>query len=370
MSQATRHDLTPEQRSLQLELVLDPIFVNMRKIETVFGQRAMKMVDFLAEQIPSQTPQWMRKTRMFHAYSRVVLDLCNDIGVSTLGQALASPAIRRGILVCSIERLVGTEDVYEQKQGTVAWLPSVETDYQVSLHFSTSYITCDTGFLDLSRESEIGLVAQVESIAGTSVQLRPLLMGAPTLGLGPCRDPGFDTTWWGYDYFENFPEDIDEFARMKDVPMQVDWSTMQLIPEAAVKACLCEILGQAPRKDWSGEQSDLFTSALHLAGRRTTGAFLLKGPARFAPLTPAHLGKNGDQIVRLANEPAELLVVQHCHQVEPSVRATLRAFAVQPGRPRRFCVIDGRDTLRILQAYGLLEKALAWKGVENEKPGQ
>lgn len=74
-------------------------------------------------------------------------------------------------------------------------------------------------------------------------------------------------------------------------------------------------------------------------------------------MTPAHLGKNGDQIYRLANEPCQLMVVQHCHEIEPSVRATLRAFAVQPGRPRRYCIIDGRDTFRILKAYDLLEKA-------------
>ena len=31
------------------------------------------------------------------------------------------------------------------------------------------------------------------------------------------------------------------------------------------------------------------------------------------------LGKNGDQIDRLCTEPAELLVLQHCHQIKPSV---------------------------------------------------
>jgi hypothetical protein len=75
-----------------------------------------------------------------------------------------------------------------------------------------------------------------------------------------------------------------------------------------------------------------------------------------------HLGKKGDQILRLANEPADVLIVQHCHDILPVVRSTLRAFAVQPSRPRRFCCIDGRDTLRLLKAYGLYEKALSLSG--------
>jgi hypothetical protein len=40
------------------------------------------------------------------------------------------------------------------------------------------------------------------------------------------------------------------------------------------------------------------------------------------------------------------------------VRKTLRAFAVMPGRARRYCLIDGRDSLRLLNAYGLYDKAL------------
>ena len=71
-----------------------------------------------------------------------------------------------------------------------------------------------------------------------------------------------------------------------------------------------------------------------------------------------HLGKNNDQIVRLSHEPAQVLIVQHCHDILPSVRETLRAFAVQPSRPRRYCLIDGRESLRLLHAYGLFEKAL------------
>ena len=36
----------------------------------------------------------------------------------------------------------------------------------------------------------------------------------------------------------------------------------------------------------------------------------------------------------------------------------LRVYAVQPYGPRRYCFIDGRDSLRLLQAYGLYDRAV------------
>jgi hypothetical protein len=68
-------------------------------------------------------------------------------------------------------------------------------------------------------------------------------------------------------------------------------------------------------------------------------------------MTMAHLGKNGDQIDRLFSEPAELLILQHCHEVTPPVRGAMRAYAQQMGRLRLFGIIDGYDTVRLFRAY-------------------
>ena len=133
---------------------------------------------------------------------------------------------------------------------------------------------------------------------------------------------------------------------------------MRNVPERGFKSCLAKILADRITSDWGGEQSDHFKSNIHLSGRRTTAAFVLKGPAKFAPMTLNHLGKNNDQIYRLSQEPAEVLVVQHSHDITPPVRATLRAFAVQPGKARRYCLIDGRDSLWLLNAYSLLDEAM------------
>ncbi len=97
--------------------------------------------------------------------------------------------------------------------------------------------------------------------------------------------------------------------------------------------------------------NDHFTSSITIGESRKTAAFVFKGPARFEPMTPKHLGKNADQIFRLSQSLAQVLIIQHCHDIGEAVRATIRAFAVTPHNPRHYCLIDGKDTFRIFKAY-------------------
>jgi hypothetical protein len=66
------------------------------------------------------------------------------------------------------------------------------------------------------------------------------------------------------------------------------------------------------------------------------------------------LGRNGDQIDRLFTEPADLLVLQHCHQIKPAVVGMMDAYAHDARRPRSYMIIDGADTGRVLRSLGLL----------------
>ena len=63
-----------------------------------------------------------------------------------------------------------------------------------------------------------------------------------------------------------------------------------------------------------------------------SSAWLFKGPGFPRAMTIAALGKNGDQIDRLFTESAELLVLQHCHEITPAVAGMMDAYAHD--RPR------------------------------------
>jgi hypothetical protein len=129
---------------------------------------------------------------------------------------------------------------------------------------------------------------------------------------------------------------------------------MENLPEAHVKKSIASLLKEPTKSDWGGEEDDHFSANVTVAGERCTAAFLLKGPTNFREMTPAMCGKNGDQIYRMTKTGADISIIQHAHLIGAAVRETLRSMVVTPGRPRKFCVMDGQATYRLLKAYGLL----------------
>jgi hypothetical protein len=153
------------------------------------------------------------------------------------------------------------------------------------------------------------------------------------------------------------PEMIDQFEKMTSVrsPTSAQIQNLLNVSEAHVKTSFAEIIGEPfVPKDWGGERSDLYTSRLTIEGRPASAAFLLKGPAVKGPLYPARLGKRGDQLSRAFDEPADLIVIQYHDRIDNSVIRLAEALAACPGNPRQYCIVDGADTWRILEAYDKL----------------
>lgn len=141
----------------------------------------------------------------------------------------------------------------------------------------------------------------------------------------------------------------------------VDWSpsvtekqleALKFVPEKDVKTLFARIFGEpVVPADWGGEMNDLFTTRIAIAGEYVATAIAFKGPAMFRELTPSRMGKNGDQIGRLFNSPADFCVVQHCNRVHLSVRHQMRDYANRNYSPKRYCIIDGYQTYLILRHY-------------------
>jgi hypothetical protein len=128
------------------------------------------------------------------------------------------------------------------------------------------------------------------------------------------------------------------------------------ISESRFKEGLKSIIGEKGQfKDWGGEVDDLFTTRLRLGGKRRATAVALKGPSTKGKLTPGKMGKNGDQIQRLFEAPAELFLVQSCYQIDESVIDQMQRLAIARstlyGKRVYFGVIDGQDSYRTLLSY-------------------
>ena len=101
-----------------------------------------------------------------------------------------------------------------------------------------------------------------------------------------------------------------------------------------MKCAFAGLIGESyVPNDWGGERSDLYTSRVFARGRQVSAAWLFKGPGYPRAMDVKALGKNGDQIDRLFTEPAELLVLQHCHQIKPSVVGMMDSYAHDARRP-------------------------------------
>lgn len=197
------------------------------------------------------------------------------------------------------------------------------------------------------------LLGVVSSITDSDIQVVPYVLAYPFIHLldGGASVVGGRWPW----HLETHVDLIDTFSRVHAFERprsRTELRVLQTVSEANVKAAFAEIIGEPTiPSDWGGERSDLFSSRVEIDGRRVPAAFAFKGAAKFHPMTLADLGKNGDQIDRLFSEPADLVVLQHCHEITPPVRGMMRAYAQRMGQLRTFCVIDGYDTLRILAAY-------------------
>jgi hypothetical protein len=234
-----------------------------------------------------------------------------------------------------------------------AKLDDFRSGWRVSCRFHHEHLTSNSSWTELSGQKPLFVLGAITSLRDATIEAIPWVIANPI--------PSFERpvtligTRWNW-RLEIFLENIDSFANARDIaPVRTvkELERLRSVPEREVKAAFAEIIGEPTvPKDWGGERSDLFTSHVLIDGNRISTAFAFKGPAAFRPMTMADLGKNGDQIDRLFTEPADLLVLQHCHEITPPVRGAMRAYAQQMGNPRLFSLIDGYDTARLFRAYG------------------
>jgi hypothetical protein len=157
-------------------------------------------------------------------------------------------------------------------------------------------------------------------------------------------------------------DEIDSFSNVlqvkpRDVADLIDDNGRLNLPEDDVQRALEQILNEPFHKtDWGGEDNDLYTMNVMLAGKRVAAAFALNGPGKSSRLLHIkHCGHNGDQIVRLFRSPAQLFVIQSVGTIGEDVAQDVEDKAMlrqHRGLEVHYCIINGQETARLLRAYG------------------
>jgi hypothetical protein len=154
---------------------------------------------------------------------------------------------------------------------------------------------------------------------------------------------------------EVFIDDIDSFKAVKKIKSSAIAGYIP-INEKQFKLGIQKLLGEHGKfTDWGGEKGDLLTSRLYFGGKRITAAFAFKGRGLSGILTPARMGKNGDQIQRLFESAAQIFLLQYWGSIHERVREQIQGWAtltsLSRGEKILFCLIDGGDTARLIKAY-------------------
>jgi hypothetical protein len=156
-------------------------------------------------------------------------------------------------------------------------------------------------------------------------------------------------------------DEVNQFSKVRQVKSVPNELAPVRLPEKQIKAGLLKLLKETiDPKDWGGESNDIFTTKLKIRGRTLRGAFALKGPATTGPLVPGKMGKNGDQIQRLFDSPADAFFVQYEEEIKESVIRLMEELAKAKalfGREVFFGVIDRDGTYRLRLAYPSAFKA-------------
>jgi hypothetical protein len=147
-------------------------------------------------------------------------------------------------------------------------------------------------------------------------------------------------------------DDIDSFAKAKHRSA----GKLGPVREELIKAAFASIVGEGGTfKDWGGEKGDLYSNKFRVKGARRAVAVAFKGKGTRGKLVPGKMGKNGDQIDRLFDEPAEVFLIVYCGQIDPSIISQMHAFAIAKkamnGQKIYFGVIDDDDLGKLAAAY-------------------
>lgn len=285
------------------------------------------------------------------AYEALVASILELHQVKELALAYVSEDLPPGQLVTATQNFYvkQTDDLNARIHAQL----DVNRDIRLEGRISLSRTVGDTGRSEIFGQTRYTVVAYLESDETEdgvrTLTLRPIFIGfrVEPEDASVRRVPGNPT--------EVFPSMVDQFAEadFSRKPPVAATRAVTAMPEEAIKHAFAEIVGESyVGKDWGGENSDLFTDKITISGRPTTTAFAFKGPGKKGPLYISKMGSRADQAIRLASEPADLLVVQHHGKIEPAVRHLMTALARDRGK--LFMILDGQTTATILGAYNKL----------------
>lgn len=335
-------------------IALEPYFLHEEQVQGLLGpQRATAAVSYVnAAQIASDNP-------MPYTLATALAEALPYLSLPELQRAVHENKLRVGNAVGVEQTFHFRRDKARDETGykPVEFLASLTTDTSMTVMgtYNATRLVSHSAASSLSGDRPAYIIGTVTEYRDKRIRIRPAFVGVRTY-----LDDAHEAAAYGIISGRRvYPDEVGQFTsidfRSTITPDEV--KQVLKVPEEVVKTTVARMLDEHyVHKDWGGERSDLYTSRLRIRGRQVSSAWLLKGPGFPRPMTVKALGAPGDQIDRLFSQSAEVLVLQHCHEITPAVVSMMETYAYDLRNPRRYMIIDGTDTARILRAQGKLTK--------------
>jgi hypothetical protein len=325
-------------------IALEPFYLHREQVTALLGpQRAAVL---------GQRADGNRLTA--YTLAAALAEALPHLGIGELQLAAQSGTVRPG-MVTGVEQEFDFRRAEERDQA--GDLPidfhgslSTERGMVVSGTLNAARLAASSSAGNIAGRSHAYIIGTVTALTAGSISLRPAFAGIRSY----VEDD--QSALFGISQPRRIlPSEIDQF-RLIDFASPCPSSDLKRLggmAEKLVKHTIASLLGEPfVPLDWGGERSDLYSSRMFVGGSQVSSAWLLKGPGARGPMTIRSLGSRGDQIVRLFTEPADVLVIQHYREITTPVISMMEAHAHDSRNPRRFMILDGADTARILRAKG------------------
>ena len=335
-------ELTPVERGLAPYLHVDPCYVNVSKCLRVFGTFFRE--HYMQTSVKEPTP--MAQVFNNHLLVTYACDAVREREreVTPLSEALAEPSL--GALFCSTEIVESASSA--RQGGQVArnrlCLPWPESR-PVFIQYETYNCLSEIELRRMSDQQRLSMLCQIDIVTDDEIVAAPLFLGTETFDHFRNNDAALTLTNHAERWFDCLPFDLGGFKAGGAVT-HVDEPVWRAALRETPGEALVALLDAAPM---DGEDDIAFAETM-LAGAPVGVAMLSLDHPADAVLDAATLYKADNALVRLARTPADVLVVRHDGKLADDARAALREVAVAPHAPRRYCLIDGSDTYRILRA--------------------
>ncbi|MFE2615323.1 hypothetical protein ACFXA2_17070 [Micromonospora chalcea] len=328
-------------QSAATRVALEPFFLHREQVMGILGSQR------IFDHRQRSTDDWSTP----HSLATALGEALPQLGIGELQNAIHADGVQLG-------QVVGIEQEFDFRRAKERDCPGdmpidftarLNTDAETTIRgtFNAARLAADSSAGNVTGRKHAYIIGTVTARDRTMVHLRPVFVGIRSY----VQDD--ESALFGISSPRRvYPSEVDQFRHINfaEPCTSSDLQKLEQTPEEVVKNSIAVLLGEPyVPKDWGGERSDLYTSTMFVRGVQVSTAWLFKGPGSRGPMTVRTLGSRGDQIVRLFSEPADVLVLQHYREITTAVISMMEAHAHDSRRPRRFMILDGADTARILR---------------------